>query len=152
MYFQSQMFLVCLTALTLPPGGLLSIAQSRSDAIPLALAGITAALNLMVYGPRTRQAMIERIHQGISYPLSKLSGSSISILAVRHVVLWKLRLSIETRDAKAVQGGLSPGPEMQAMNRNFSKNHAMSIHLNLLTIGATLWYGLRLASRISLTY
>ena len=56
-------------------------------------------------------------------------------------------LGIETRDGKK-----SNNPEMsEAMrvkNRAFSHNHAMSIHLNMLAMGATLWYGLRLASRI----
>ena len=33
--------------------------------------------------------------------------------------------------------------------RGFSRNHAMSIHLNLMTIGSTLWYGWKLASQFS---
>jgi hypothetical protein len=37
--------------------------------------------------------------------------------------------------------------EMGHLNRSFSKIHAMSIHLNLITIIATLYYGWRLASR-----
>ena len=34
---------------------------------------------------------------------------------------------------------------MEMLLRDFSRNHAVSIHLNLLTIGATLWYGWCLA-------
>lgn len=41
--------------------------------------------------------------------------------------------------------------EMRKVNRAFARNHAMSIHLNLLAIGATLWYGVRLASRFQIT-
>jgi hypothetical protein len=54
-----------------------------------------------------------------------------------------------TRDAKQ---GLEEGTTSDAMkivNRSFSKAHAMSIHLNLITIGAKLWYGWRLASKLS---
>lgn len=38
--------------------------------------------------------------------------------------------------------------DMKILNRAFSRAHAMSIHLNLITIGATIWYGLRLASNL----
>lgn len=34
---------------------------------------------------------------------------------------------------------------MAAMKRTFSKNHAASIHLNLIVLGATLWHGWLLA-------
>ena len=37
---------------------------------------------------------------------------------------------------------------MRKLNREFSRAHAMSIHLNLLTVGLTLWYGWRLASKL----
>ena len=39
---------------------------------------------------------------------------------------------------------------MKAKNRAFSRAHAMSIHLNLVAIGATIWYGFCLASRFEL--
>jgi hypothetical protein len=59
----------------------------------------------------------------------------------------KLTLELATRDGKAqVNGTMSD--DMKALNRAFSKAHAMSIHLNLVTIGATLWYGWRLASKL----
>jgi hypothetical protein len=37
--------------------------------------------------------------------------------------------------------------DMIMLNRSFLKAHAMSIHLTLLTIVATLWYGWQLASK-----
>lgn len=40
--------------------------------------------------------------------------------------------------------------EMKAKNRAFSKAHAMSIHINLMTIAATMWYGFRLSSRFQM--
>lgn len=53
-----------------------------------------------------------------------------------------------TRDKQksAVDG--QPSDEMKACNRNFSRAHAMSIHLNLITILATGFYGFTLASRL----
>jgi len=38
--------------------------------------------------------------------------------------------------------------EMRALNKVFSRNHAMCIHLNLLSMGAMLFYGWRLALRM----
>ena len=39
---------------------------------------------------------------------------------------------------------------MERRNRAFRRVHAMSIHLNLVTVGATVWYGFRLASRLEI--
>jgi hypothetical protein len=70
--------------------------------------------------------------------------------------------AIEERDKRqrntatgygVVEGaGASGGPseEMKRLNRLFSKSHAMCIHLNLVTMGAILFYGWRLASRINI--
>jgi Domain of unknown function (DUF4149) len=63
-YFRLQSLLVLLTAITYPPSSLSSLASSTGDLLPLAFAGVTAVLNLMMYGPRTSRAMVERIHQG----------------------------------------------------------------------------------------
>lgn len=38
--------------------------------------------------------------------------------------------------------------EMKACNRKFSRVHAMSIHLNLISIIGMLYYGIRLGSRL----
>jgi hypothetical protein len=35
-------------------------------------------------------------------------------------------------------------------NRIFSYNHAMSIHLNLIAVVATVWYALALAGKITM--
>ena len=40
-------------------------------------------------------------------------------------------------------------PEMKALSKTFSRNHAMSIHFNLLTIGGMVLYGLKLASKMN---
>ncbi|ESU10967.1 hypothetical protein FGSG_05059 [Fusarium graminearum PH-1] len=40
------------------------------------------------------------------------------------------------------------GPVMQILKKRFGTAHAMSIHLNLIGLGAHLWYTWRLASRL----
>lgn len=63
-YFRGQALLLLLTAATVPPVGPLSLVARKAHWIPFAVAGAMAALNLLVYGPRTQQAMVERAHQG----------------------------------------------------------------------------------------
>ena len=63
-YFRLQSLLFLLTAATHPPYGPVSLVSSAGDLAPMALGGALAALNLVVYGPRTQEAMVERIHQG----------------------------------------------------------------------------------------
>lgn len=63
-YFQSQALLLFLAAVTLPPYGPFSLIQHKSDWIPFAVSSIVAGLNLMVFGPRTRKLMLDRVEQG----------------------------------------------------------------------------------------
>lgn len=67
-YFKTQSLLLVLTALTVPPYGLVSLFRSKADWIPLVAASSFAMLNLFLCGPRTRKMMIERIHQGMFLP------------------------------------------------------------------------------------
>ncbi|KAI0150119.1 hypothetical protein F4776DRAFT_193092 [Hypoxylon sp. NC0597] len=117
LYFRSQALLLLLTAATIPPHGYFTLQESRSNWIPFAVAGVTALLNLMIYGPRTRQIMIDRIHQ-------------------------------ETRDGRKLSDITELSDDMKALNRSFSRNHAMSIHLNLISIAAMILWGWKLASRL----
>jgi len=68
-YFRGQAALLFLTAVTIPPSGILSIVQHKADWVPFAIAGVTSVLNLVVYEPRTRKAMIDRVHQGEMHSL-----------------------------------------------------------------------------------
>ncbi len=68
-YFRSQSLLLLLTVVTIPSQGPLTLIAHKAAWIPFAVAGVTATLNWWVYGPRTRQIMIERIHQGASASL-----------------------------------------------------------------------------------
>lgn len=132
-YFQSQSLLILLVAATVPPFGPASMVKEKSDWISLAVMSVTAGLNLLVYGPRTKDVMIERIHQGTT-PIAMLLASA--------------DVAVATRDVKLELGAGINSDEMKKLDRSFSKAHAMSIHLNLITIGATLWYGWRLSSRL----
>ncbi|KAI1413085.1 hypothetical protein F5Y13DRAFT_189447 [Hypoxylon sp. FL1857] len=116
-YFRSQTLLLLLAAATIPPHGPLTLQATKSNWIPFAIAGATALLNLMIYGPRTRQIMIDRIHQ-------------------------------ETRDGRKPNDTTEPSEDMKMLNRSFSRNHAMSIHLNLISVGAMIWWGWKLSSRL----
>lgn len=117
-YFRIQTLLVFLTAATIPPYGPLTLRESKSNWIPFTVAGVTALLNLAIYGPRTRQVMIDRIHQ-------------------------------ETRDGrKANDPAEQLSEDMTNLNRAFSRTHAMSIHINLISIGAMIWWGWKLALRL----
>ena len=68
LYFQGQTLLLALTAMTIPPYGPVSLVHHKMDWIPFTVAGVTAILNLVIYEPLTRKAMIDRIHQGVFTP------------------------------------------------------------------------------------
>lgn len=63
-YFACQSTLLCATALTVPPWGLFSIVEKKSAWIPLLFAGITAGLNIIEFGPKSKNLMVARVHQG----------------------------------------------------------------------------------------
>jgi hypothetical protein len=117
-YFNSQSLLMLLTLITVPPYGPVSLVQDLKSLIPLLLAALPAGLNWAVFGPRTKKAMLDRVHQEI------VDG-------------------IKYNDPEINEA-------MRLINRAFSKAHAISIHLNLVSIVATLWYGVRLAARFKL--
>ncbi|KAH8727740.1 hypothetical protein GQ44DRAFT_702898 [Phaeosphaeriaceae sp. PMI808] len=117
-YFQGQSLLLVLVALTTPPYGPSSLLFAKQDWISFLIAGVSAGLNLLKFGPRTKDLMIERVHQ-------------------------------TTRDAPLKLKAGTVSEPMKKLNRAFSRAHAMSIHLNLITIGATLFYGLRLAQKLN---
>ncbi|KAL2143327.1 hypothetical protein VTI28DRAFT_10570 [Corynascus sepedonium] len=121
-YFWAQTTLITLSALTFPPGGIASLVVRKTDGILYAVALGTAILNLMVYGPQTQRAMVDCVHQGT-----------------------RDRSNVEERP---VSNDLSP--EMVRLRKVFSRAHAMTIHLNLVSIGAMLVYGWRLGSRLSI--
>jgi hypothetical protein len=138
-YFRCQAGLLVLTALTVPRG----VVEQYSPVmawVPFAIAGISCALNVVVFGPGTQRVMVERIHQG---KFVRLSLGPSEMMADFHS-------AIETREGGRKPADAEVSLEMQKLNRAFRRQHAMSIHLNLLCIGAMLWWGVRLASRLGL--
>ena len=67
LYFKLQTGLIVLVAVTHPPMSLVSLINCWWDYVPIGVALGVSALNLVVYGPRTQEVMIERIHQGEIY-------------------------------------------------------------------------------------
>ncbi|KAI9933123.1 hypothetical protein MW887_007594 [Aspergillus wentii] len=117
-YFNCQLGLVILTALTRPPYSVVSLAKNLWDAAPLVIIVVTGALNRFVYGPRTTKAtFVRRALQESSNNETGTSGSDPS--------------------------------KLQQANRAFSFNHAMTIHLNAISVVATVWYAFSLSSSIS---
>ena len=73
-YFRIQSGLVLLTALTIPPYGPASLVFATGDAVVLGCAGALAGLNLVIYGPRTQRAMVERQQQRKGWGVSEVLG------------------------------------------------------------------------------
>ncbi|EFX02826.1 hypothetical protein CMQ_2755 [Grosmannia clavigera kw1407] len=114
------------TALTYPAGSVVGLmatgSPNRRDLFFLSVSLGMSLLNLLVFGPRTISALVQRNHQETHDNL-KLASS---------VDLPRDKLTTDMYRAK----------------RAFSTNHAMSIHLNLIGLFATIAYGLSLSSRI----
>ncbi|KAF2743331.1 hypothetical protein M011DRAFT_451540 [Sporormia fimetaria CBS 119925] len=62
-YFQGQFALLLLTGATAPPFGVVSLVASKTAWMSLAAASVCAGLNMVVYEPKTRRAMIEETKQ-----------------------------------------------------------------------------------------
>jgi hypothetical protein len=69
-YFRSQTLLVLLTAATFPTHGPVSLVKQKGDYIPLIVAGVTAVINAMYFGPNTSRIMMIKKYQGKSTPLT----------------------------------------------------------------------------------
>ncbi|KAI5855116.1 hypothetical protein GGS23DRAFT_589900 [Durotheca rogersii] len=132
-YFRGQAAFLLLTAVTVPPHGPLTLQSGMDSWLPFAVAGVTALLNLLIYGPRTRQIMVDRIHQGLIYLLVKSRAS-----ANFEVVSFSNR-DLERREGRKRGSPAQPTDDMMRLNREFYRNHAMSIHLNLISISAMIW-------------
>lgn len=75
-YFRIQNILFLLTAVTYPPYGPYSLVKnSTGDTVTLIFASAMALLNLTVFGPRTQEAMVSRIHQGQAQFLASMNDS-----------------------------------------------------------------------------
>ncbi|KAJ5089072.1 hypothetical protein N7532_007756 [Penicillium argentinense] len=119
-YFGTQVGLAALTASTVPPFGIISCFHDKWTAIPLTVVIATGALNWAVYGPRTTTASLVR------------------------------RAVHDSAGKKKNDDGVDADDQakIHRANRGFSFNHAMSIHINAISLVATIWYGFSLSSRL----
>lgn len=84
-------------------------------------------------------------------PSYRPHGLSISAPTVRLTdVLAPPSPGPETIDGRVRSEKENVSEEMRRISRHFSRNHAMSIHLNLIAILATIWYGFALASKVKM--
>ena len=67
-YFRMQSSLLLLTILTYLPFGPYSLFHDVVGIVCFSLAGLTALLNLFIYGPGTRKVMLERAQKGENQP------------------------------------------------------------------------------------
>ncbi|KXX80971.1 hypothetical protein MMYC01_203888 [Madurella mycetomatis] len=106
-YFRGQAVLLLLSAVTFPPHGLPSLTRQMADWIPYAVAGTTSLLNLFLYEPKTRRAMIDCIHQGTD------SSGTMELLYYTQLVPPHLatRLLMEQTPIQLPEHGLSPGKD-----------------------------------------
>lgn len=70
LYFRIQTALLVLTVLTWPPYGVLSLirADEKGHWMPLLVGVGLSVLNMALFGPRTRQAMIDLVQLGKAFP------------------------------------------------------------------------------------
>ncbi|KAI0023894.1 hypothetical protein F4780DRAFT_728263 [Xylariomycetidae sp. FL0641] len=136
-YFRVQAVLLLVAALTIPPRGPFSLIAKRGNWIPYTIAGVATLLNVAVYGPRTRKIMLERVEQ-----------SERNLHPPKQSFKTGADRNTEIRDEGKLLDDVPVSDEMRELNRNFSRSHAMTIHLNLISLGAMLFWGFKLAMKL----
>lgn len=110
-----------------------------------------AGLNWYVYGPRTSEAMIEKAKVA--------KGMSLFLYSpLRYTCVLMTGLGTEVQDEKdgnnvnieSGRGAEETKTLMAKVKKTFSRNHAMSIHINLIAVIATVGYGFVLGGRLQL--
>jgi hypothetical protein len=130
-YFQLHLVLIPLVAITYPNASVAGLLREKGLWVPLA-AGMGCALaNCLVWGPRCLEAMLER---GMA-----LFASS------REEYLYLFASTIE-RQKTGAEGSIDTPTLAEKV---FSKNHAMVIHLNFISIICVIWYCFVLGSRVT---
>ncbi|KAL2832759.1 hypothetical protein BJY01DRAFT_225707 [Aspergillus pseudoustus] len=148
-YFRTQVGLALLTIVTRPPTSLSRVSDrgmgagvasvlpntttflswwdtpAVTDVLPLALVAVVGVANWLVYGPETSKAGARR---AVAVP----SGSQ------------------ERGQTPDDQGAKFDEEKVKQVKCEFSRNHAMCIHLNLVGVVATIWYAFLFARRVSL--
>lgn len=142
-YFNLQFLFALAVAGTHPSYSLITLTCRWDEFTAVTIMFITSALNWVVFGPQTLQAMMDQTHQGKSV-IIPLRWAIISDRGPSCI----LKCCSETRDGRRYDDD-TKSDKMKTMIKKFSRAHSRSIHTNLLTVVATIWYGFILASRLS---
>ncbi|KAL4741321.1 hypothetical protein BDV11DRAFT_71717 [Aspergillus similis] len=148
-YFALQTALPVVVALTasragqpLGISGLLERENQVSVLFPLAMAFVTGLVNFGVLRKLTVDTMRERKHQGMymsrKQPKTVLDKSLQSLTCSAE----------ETRDGKKSYDPPPHSKEMVALNKKFGRLHGLSSLVNLVTLGATIFYGVVLSKKL----
>lgn len=130
-YFTCQIGLAALTAATRPPYSIVSLAADLWNAAPLVVVLAMGSLNYFVYGPKTTTvSFVRRALYGMYSELG--AGSWVGLI-----------ICLESENHSAVDDR-----KIQRVNKDFKRNHAMTIHLNAIALVATVWYGFSLSHAI----
>lgn len=125
-YFRIQTLLFLLSALTWSP-----VYAGRG--LALVVGGLVSGLNWAWAEPWARRAMLEI--------------NEIGELVICGSVVRSADGSVG-RGKEALSDEESPGAGLQSLKRKFKTRHAMSIHLNLISVIATLFHGWSIASKL----
>ena len=90
-------------------------------------------------------------HWSVLYPLSTAFVCGLVNLVLvgpKTAELIRLRKAQEVRDGKKSADAPPHSKEMLALNKRFGRMHGASALLNLVSLGATIWYGAGLSARL----
>ncbi|KAF2732604.1 hypothetical protein EJ04DRAFT_440775 [Polyplosphaeria fusca] len=111
-----------------------------------ALLLIVTAATLPPYGPLS---LVKKKKTWIPFAVATLTaGLNLLVYGPRTSAIMVQRIHQETTDGRKSSDLENMSADMRTLNRAFSRTHAMSIHLNLISIGAMLWHGWSLASKM----
>ncbi|KAI9789982.1 MAG: hypothetical protein M1816_005596 [Peltula sp. TS41687] len=125
-YFRLQTVLILTTLATYPPMSLLSLFTPKASGARQW--GDVAAFGLMLLN----------------------ASLNLTLYGPKTMSAMIERTHQETRDGRKYNDKANMSDDMKRANKSFSRMHAMSIHLNLIAVLSTVWYGLSLASRLEI--
>ncbi|MCJ1314221.1 hypothetical protein MMC25_007901 [Agyrium rufum] len=118
-------------------------------ALPILLALTYPGTRTAASGPTGVLAEENRLT--VLAPLGLILSSSFANMALigpQTTKIMRERKHQETRDGKKSYDPAPHSKEMQKLNSRFGRMHGVSSLLNMVGLGATVWYGIMLADRI----
>jgi len=113
-----------------------------------AILGLAVALS---YPPQSLKSLARHWKEAIPI-VATLAMSLLNVFIVGPKTQKAMidRIHQETRDGRKYNDLENQSAEMKTINRQFKTVHAMSIHVNLIAIIATVWYGIVLGSKLNI--